>query len=685
MNKETDRRWMKIRTTAVLLATFLLVAFCIQLVNRRQEQEDKLKAAYTAESTVNQVETQLSRYLAESDLMKRIIESGYTLEDDEFSRLSALMKDEDQVIEAYELAKDGAVSQVYPLEGNEDAVGLDMLTYPPRKKEAELARDSGQYTIAGPFQLVQGGTGVLLFDPIYTGDEENQKFWGFSILVLNWERFIQKVELNRLGEAGYCYQIWKEDPYTGEKLIIGQSQEADVNDALEVVCEVPNGTWYFEIAPEDGWTPKLQRLFGLALSLLLACLAAVGYWQASMRRYRELRHAEEMEQAAARARMANEAKTRFLFNMSHDIRTPMNAIIGFSELLEKHIDEKDRVLEYVGKLKASGNFLLSIINYVLEMARIESGKATLKRENGDLRELVESLQAVFEPSVQEKGLHYECRMQVKHERLLCDRTKVREIILNVVSNSIKYTPEGGSITLTITEEPEEREGFALYRIVVEDTGIGMSEEYLPHIFEEFTREHTSTESRVSGTGLGLPIVKSLVELMDGTIDVESRLGEGTKTTIVIPFPIAEQETKEAKEKPVGCPEALKGRRILIAEDNDLNAEITETVLQESGFETERAGDGVQCVEMVKQALEDWYDAILMDIQMPRKNGYEAAREIRSLAGRRGSVPIIAMTANAFEEDRRKAFEAGMNAHIGKPIHSEDLIQILWKIIGTEKT
>ena len=226
--------------------------------------------------------------------------------------------------------------------------------------------------------------------------------------------------------------------------------------------------------------------------------------------------------------------------MSHDIRTPMNAIIGFSDLLEKNINDKEKVQNYIGKIKSSSNFLLSLINYVLEMASIESGKATLKNEVGNLRDLTTSLSTIFEPTIQQKNLTYNCTLDIHHEQIICDRTKVREIFLNIISNSLKYTPNGGDVSVHITETSDRDASLATYKLIVSDTGIGMSKNYLPHIFEEFTREHTSTESKVIGTGLGLPIVKSLIDLMDGTIDVESELGKGTRTTIVLTFPVVSE-------------------------------------------------------------------------------------------------------------------------------------------------
>ena len=408
----------------------------------------------------------------------------------------------------------------------------------------------------------------------------------------------------------------------------------------------------------------------------------VVYWQFEMRRYKEAVYTADIEKAAKEAESANEAKTRFLFNMSHDIRTPLNAILGFADLLKEHIDDRDKTEDYIDKIRAAGSMLLSIINHVLEMARIESGKTTLNEDVTSINEIADSLQAVFEPSVREKELVSNVNCNVRHEHVICDETKVREIFLNIVGNSVKYTPKGGRIRVDISELEQEKKGFASFRVVVSDTGIGMSKEYLPHIFEEFTREHSTTEVKVDGTGLGLPIVKALLDLMGGTIDVQSEPGKGTTTIIMLHFPVAsdEQISDSNNQKRETLLAGLKGKRILLAEDNDLNAEIAMTVLNENGLEVDRAVDGKVCVDMLEAVREDYYDGILMDIQMPNMNGYEATEAIRSLGGKRGSIPIIAMTANAFEEDRKKALAAGMNAHIVKPIDIEVMLNTLGRFI-----
>ena len=683
--RKMKRKYIRLKTTLVFIFIFLAVWCVIWIINQSQERREKLKATYTAESTVSRVESQLSKYLAESDLMKRIVEKEYDIDNEQFDKLAELMQEDEDVIEARELAEDGVVSRIYPMEGNEAAMGLDMLQNPARKKEARLARLSGEYTIAGPYELVQGGTGALLLDPAYITDQNGEeKFWGFSILVMNWDNFIQEVELEKLEEAGYDYQIWKKDLYTGEKIVIDESENSNLNNSLEVACSVPNDTWYFEIVPENGWITVSQKVFGVIISIALAVMASVGYWQYKMRRYKDILHEEELEKAAIEARMANEAKTRFLFYMSHDIRTPMNAIIGFADLLEKHLDDKKRVIDYISKIKHSSSFLLSLINYVLEMARIESGKATLKTETGDLKNLVNTLNDVFEPSIEEKKLQYTYNLKVENPYVHCDKTKLREILLNVISNSIKYTPEGGSVTVDITEEGHDAEKkVSFYRFTIEDTGIGMSKEYLPHIFEEFSRENTSTESKVIGTGLGLPIVKSLVDLMGGTIEVSSEVAVGTKTIIILPFLVSEEECKDAvqeQQESTKLLTLLMGKRILLAEDNELNAEIAFTILEEEGLKVEWAEDGIKCLEMLKKVPEDYYDMILMDIQMPNMDGYRTTEEIRSLPDKRAQIPIVAMTANVFDEDKKKAYEAGMNGYIAKPIDTKAIFSTLGEIL-----
>lgn len=686
IKKDNTSKQIRIYCLVVGIISFFIVSVCGQLLNRNTVNEEKMRAAFTAETTVNRIKSQLNRYLDVSEFFQNIIGSGHQMDSKEFQALSQMISDDSQIIKAIELAPDGVIKDIYPLKGNEAAFGIDMLNSPARKHEANLAMKSGQYTIAGPYELNQGGLGSLLFEPIYITDKSGEKsFWGFSILVLDWNRFLEELELDKLTDASYCYQMWKKDGNSGKKTIIAQGGDAIHKGAVQISCKVPNDTWYFEIIPHTGWVTVKQQALVFLVSVSIAVLATAICYLMLHRKQREKLYTEEIRKSAEKARKANEAKTRFLFNMSHDIRTPMNAIVGFSGLLEKSLHDEKKSLDYIKKIRVSSDILLTIINQVLEMARIESGKITLNPESVNIREMVEAMNTVFESSLTKKSLEYQCSLNVVHDQILCDKTKMEEIILNVVSNSIKYTNPHGKITVSIDELDSEDEKNANYKVVVEDNGIGMSQDYLPHIFEEFSREHTSTETRVAGTGLGLPIVKSLVDRMGGTIEVESEEGKGTRFIMKFSFPVSLENQVREKEKQniPDITEKLEGKRILLAEDNELNAEIAETVLEETGIKVKHVEDGIQCIEELKKMPEKYYDVILMDVQMPNMDGYTATQRIRDLDDSRAEIPIIAMTANAYDEDRRKAQEAGMDGFLAKPLDVDEMMRLLAQIIKTE--
>ena len=397
---------------------------------------------------------------------------------------------------------------------------------------------------------------------------------------------------------------------------------------------------------------------------------------------KELQANIELEEAYNKSQSASKAKSSFLFNMSHDIRTPMNAILGFADLIEKHLDEKDKCKMYLQKLKSSSSFLLSLINNILDMARIESGQTEIVESVWNVNNFVSDLVSVFESAIKEKNLKFIKFMDIKHENVYCDATRLRQIYLNIISNAVKYTPNGGEIKLIIKEIECDKEGYARFQTVVSDTGIGMSKEFLPHIFEEFSREKTTTESRVVGTGLGMPIVKTLVTLMHGTIEVESEQGVGTKFTVTLDHRIARKEEIKVEEEEIKDKDIVsyKGKRILLAEDNELNTEIAVTILEEAGFIVEHAENGQVCVDMIKNAKIGYYDLVLMDIQMPVMDGYKATETIRAINNPRCDIPIIAMTANAFDEDKRKAFVIGMDGHIAKPINIPQLLETISKVL-----
>lgn len=385
-----------------------------------------------------------------------------------------------------------------------------------------------------------------------------------------------------------------------------------------------------------------------------------------------------LKNALRRAEEGSRAKSSFLFAMSHDLRTPMNAIIGYAELMEAHWGEKEVTTNYLQKLKGASQFLLALIGNVLEIARIESGKETLNEAPWNLMKLEETLDILLDGEISRKQLTVNRNVNIRHANVYCDALKIREIIMNLLSNAVKYTSEGGKIVLDIDEKPSARDGFMTLQIRVSDNGIGISKEYVPYIFDAFTRERSSSESGIIGTGLGLRIVKSFVDLMNGDISVKSEPGKGTCFTVEISCrKIPEEELQQQmEEQPENV--SLAGRRLLLAEDNGLNAEIAMTILQDADAEVELAADGKIAVDKLKDVPVGYYDAILMDIQMPNMNGYEATKAIRKLTDERAKIPIIAMTANAFEEDRQAALAAGMDDYVAKPVEISELFRTIMK-------
>ena len=666
------------------LIAFVSALFLAYFLLGNIKKNEQAAATYTAQNTVRRIRSQMDEYVICSNILKNVILAGYELDEDGFSTLASMLPNEDGVMKAFELAPKGVIAEVYPMKENAEAIGLDLLTEHERAIDAKLAKDSKEYTLAGPFELWQGGTGALLFNPVYQTDATGQQtFWGFVVLVIDWDKFVAKMGLNRLNEADYCYRIWKEDNVTGETNVLVQCPHPLPKDRLTVSCTLPNDSWHFDIIPSNGWIPMSYWVYDVVICYILSLLISALFYLFFAKRYHEQQYAEKLQLSAAKAQEASEAKTRFLFNMSHDIRTPMNAIMGFAELLERNLDDQEKARGYLQKIQNASSLLLTIINQVLEMARIESGSATLKLEATDLSALFHSVNTVFEADIQKKNIQYAEDAHVPHKFAYCDKTKLEEIYLNIVSNAMKYTPEGHAIRVEIHELPSEDEKKAWYRFTCEDSGIGMSADYLPHIFDEFSREHTTTENKVVGTGLGLPIVKSLIELMGGTIQVESTQGVGTKFTVDLALTLASRE--EVYPSPEASTEAghakLKGRRILLAEDNELNAEIAMELLGEEGLIVERAADGEACCTMLAQAPEDYYALVLMDIQMPVLNGYEAATKIRGMKdAKKAGIPIIAMTANAFAEDRQAALDAGMNDHVAKPIDMAVLLPTLLRYL-----
>lgn len=399
----------------------------------------------------------------------------------------------------------------------------------------------------------------------------------------------------------------------------------------------------------------------------------------------ELEKQKQLEDALVRAEEASRSKSSFLFNMSHDIRTPMNAILGFASMAKKHVDDREKVLDCLDKVASSGEHLLELINDVLDMSRIESGKVIIEEEPVDLLENINQIISILRNDMERKGLEFTTGFDVKDRFVFRDKLRCSQVTLNLLGNAMKYTKPGGRVHYGVKQLPDERSDFATYEIIVKDTGIGMSEEFLKHIFEPFERASTTTVSGVQGSGLGMAITKGILDMLGGTIEVKSTLGEGTEIRVVLshrkqlcPYSV---ETASAKEEL-----DFTGKRVLLVEDNDLNREIACEILAEAGFVVEEAVDGAVAVEKIRQSKVGDYDLVLMDIQMPYVDGYKATKMIRMLENEQlARIPIIAMTANAFDEDRRRALACGMDEHLAKPIDINRLMQILCTFVLSENS
>ena len=459
-----------------------------------------------------------------------------------------------------------------------------------------------------------------------------------------------------------CYPVHANDG-TGE--IIGAlCIEMDMQPTYEFISE------HNILALEAGATA------GAVMVILLA--GASLYIYSEQKKDREQKR--QLEQAAEAACAANRAKSTFLFNMSHDIRTPMNAIIGYSELAARHLNEPEKLEKYMKNIQGCGKSLLSLLDNVLDLARIENSKTVIENGISNVEEDFSTCVMMFGHDAAQKGLQLTKAATILHPYVYVDAPHLSEVLINILSNAVKYTGAGGQIRCELRQTPANENGRCDMTITVSDTGIGMSEEYQKHIFEPFSREHTSTISRVEGSGLGMGIVKKLVDLMGGTVSVSSSLGKGSCFTVTIPCRVASLEEARPKSTDAAMEEQkkkLKGKRILLAEDNNLNAEIATELLKDEGFVVERANDGVVCVEMLEKAPEHYYDLVLMDIQMPVMDGYDATVRIRRMQSpAKARVPIIAMTANAFSEDKNRALAVGMNDHVAKPIDMNVLLPVI---------
>ena len=430
----------------------------------------------------------------------------------------------------------------------------------------------------------------------------------------------------------------------------------------------------------NGGRRRYQGKFTLSLQDPEGAKIYVGVRDITLIEEERTEYNRKLMSALAQAEEANKGKSYFLFNMSHDIRTPLNAIIGYSELAKNHLDEKEVLDDYIYKIQTCGRQLLGLIGDVLDMAKIESGNLEISEKPCLCQDLMSDIMISVNESAKKKGLEFEASGNACHSTILCDKVKVQKILLNILSNAVKYTPKGGKISLSVQEKIREDEELSDFTFVVKDNGIGISKEFLPYIFNSFSRERNATISGVSGTGLGMTITKRLVDAMGGKIEVESQQNMGTTVTVSITF--SRLVGLEEKREEIIPDAFLKGIRVLLVEDNEINGEIASEMLRELKVNVDLVTNGKECIDALLEKDAGYYDLVLMDIQMPVMDGYEATRIIRRFSDKdKRLIPVIAMTANAFEEDKQKAFQSGMNGHLAKPVEMRHLIQALKSAIG----
>lgn len=667
----------------IIIAMGIIMAGGMTLLLKHSAEEDaRAKLELNAKIYTGRLAEDIKTGIDVTNTLEQVLINGDGRIND-FPRIAKNMHAD--YIQSIQLAPAGVVTEIYPAEGNEEGLGNLIDREDARGISCRYARDHDVIITQGPFNLKQGGSGIAVRNPVYMEQANGQKtFWGFAIVILRVpELFAGTVAA--LSELGYDYRLSKtvspRDPRFQEVYSCGAALP---DNAPAYTFEVGNSKWHLQLAKDGAAYPAsdVYLLPGLVL-LIFILLAIVTRFVIKHNEYlEEQKHRQAMEKALRAAEAANNAKTKFLNNMSHDIRTPMNAIIGFTDIALRQ-QPKAEVRSCLEKIKQSSSYLMSLINDVLDISRIESGKIEIKPVPVSITEVIDTVVAVAHGFMENRNIELVINRNCpSNPYVMADALRIRDVLINILSNAVKFTKDGGKITFTTFTKPgkDERHFFGCYRIA--DTGVGMSEEFLQHkLFDEFTQESADARTNYKGTGLGMAITKRYVELMGGTITVESKQGVGTTFTVELPLAWTDAVPASPKAKQQAKAVSLKGVPVLLAEDNDLNAEITTMLLEKEGMVVTRAADGEQAVEIFKNAPAGAFAVILMDIMMPKLDGYGAAQAIRTLAGRADgrTIPIIALSANVFAEDIEASKAAGMDAHLSKPLEVSKLIAAISRL------
>ena len=594
-------------------------------------------------------------------------------------------------IQSIQIAPDGVVTEIYPEAGNE-AGKIDLIHDKERGKLSCYARDNDVITMQGPFSLKQGGTGIAVRNPVYLEQKNGERiFWGFTIVIIRVPDIFAD-SIKALSDFGYEYKLSKNIAPWDETYEEVYGSGVEMMDPVTYTFELGDSQWVLEVMPENGWNSneKLYRLWGYGL-LIVLLLTGFVFVIMLLHRTQESENTvvelnKKLQKALEKAKTASVEKSNFLFNMSHDIRTPMNAVIGMTSLIRHDAGNKDKVIEYADKIDISSQHLLGIINDILDMSKIEAGKTVFKYNDFSILNFIQEINNLFHSQIDEKKQTLTItKKNIRHEWVNGDQVHLMQIFSNLLSNAVKYTQEGGKIQFLVEECETNSSVYAKYRFLVRDNGIGMSADFKETIFDAFTRAESSVTNKIQGTGLGMAITRNLVEAMGGTIDVESELGQGSRFEVLIDLKIAEDKSVSSAsqtEKDEQDDRILQGMKFLCAEDNELNAEILMELLKIEGAECTICENGERVLETFEKSAPGDYDMILMDVQMPVMNGYEATKAIRRSSHELAkTIPIIAMTANAFSEDIQDSLAAGMNAHVSKPVE----MRVLEKTIRSIKS
>lgn len=669
----------------VPVLVFLIgVAVLAMLACRFVESQERLqqsKAELNAVTYAERMRLDIAQGVSATNTLEEIIVSN----DGQIGKFPQIAEDlAPDSVQSIQLAPGGVVTDIYPEEGNE-AGKIDLMNDESRGEICRYGRDNDVITMQGPFDLKQGGSGIAVRNPVFLeGDDGQQEFWGFTIVIIRVPDIFAE-SIQALSDFGYDYELYKTKAPWDDSYVEVYGSGAQLDRAVGFEFEAADTKWLLNVQPKTGWGSSSHGIVlliacGVLILLLVSGLVSV---IKLLRRSRksESQTAElnrKLQEALDLANAGSVAKTKFISNMSHDIRTPMNAIMGYTTIaLKRNQDEKTReCLEQIGE---SSEHLLALINDVLDISRIESDKMDINLAPVDVRVVVDEVLAVTQGTLAGRELNLEVRReQLSAPYVLADDVRLREVLVNVLSNAIKFTHDGGTIVFAADCEPVQGQRKATAHFIVSDTGIGMSEEFQQHMFEEFSQEHSDARTHYRGTGLGMTIVKRYVEMMGGSVAVESKEGAGTTVSIELPFELADG-APAAEEEVVATAEDVRGLRVLLTEDNDLNAEIARTLLEDCGVKVTRVADGKQAVETFAKAPVGQFDAVLMDVMMPVMNGLEATKEIRALNRPDAKeIPILTMTANAFAEDAKKCLDAGMNAHLAKPLDIQKVIAALAK-------